>query len=344
MSNSGLTFRTFLNNDSFIYTQDGLPTSIDIFNNTPDSTGIVTTINTLTNSDWIVYDSAFNNEYLNYFAISLSGYFYTTVTGTYTFYFYNYNGRNDDISFFYIGDNAINPTTTNYSNVTTFDMDVSLASYRINLNANTYYPVLLYFGQSFGGYNLTLGVQAPGDECINYDSKYFYICNPLVYSFGNNTKILCFKDNVEEYIPIQYITKNTFIKTFQNGHLKVKNTNFTEIYNPNNDTRIKDRLYELSTNDYPRLRDNLFLTGTSFILVNSLTSSQKRAILASSHEILTIDSKYKLMTILDDKAIPYERLGYFKVWQLVLENNNGNTTEYVHGIYANGLLVLSNYQ
>jgi hypothetical protein len=165
---SGLIFNSYttLGTSTFSYFNQS---AIDIFQLSPDYFGITTTIYD-NYSDFNIPDGQ------SYFSISFQGLFYAAISGLYTFYFFdnetNYN--NDDLSYFYIGDNALNPTLDNINTITKYDSE-PYSSLTIYLSENTYYPILLYYGQSLGGQSLVLGFSLPDSLEIIYDgTNYFY--------------------------------------------------------------------------------------------------------------------------------------------------------------------------
>jgi len=102
------------------------------------------------------------------------------------------------------------------------------------------------------------------------------------------------------------------------------------LYNPGNDTRIKDRLYQCTPENYPELTENLYITGCHSILLDQLTEQQTMDTL----RVIT-DDKYRLMSHLDVRSVPYTCEGNYTIYHVTLEHD-----EYMnYGIWANGLLV-----
>jgi len=176
----GLNYKTFLNQNFFNYPiySSGDPYSILPFKTLrPDFTGVNSDFNTFfepqptfapyqcTIENTTTSEGPFSN-----FNISLDGYLYTGETGgVYTFEFFQlYN--NDDLTFFYFGDHALSPTTSNVDQVTIFFEGTSNTFTTDELQPNTYYPILIYYGQSYGGAFLTVGIIPPGETEVNYSS------------------------------------------------------------------------------------------------------------------------------------------------------------------------------
>ena len=154
--------------------------------------------------------------------------------------------------------------------------------------------------------------------------------------FKEDTKILCFINNEEKYIPIQNIRKGILVKTLKNGYVPVKLIGKSKLYNSGNRERIKERLYKCVKDKYPTLFEDLYITGCHSILVETLTREQKE----KTREMLTMlyktEDLFRLMACLDEKAEPFEEEGLYTIWHLALDNEDYYMN---YGIYANGLLV-----
>lgn len=167
--------------------------------------------------------------------------------------------------------------------------------------------------------------------------SYYFTSYPLSEPpcFGEGTKILCFKNNQEVYVPIEKIRKKDLVKTLNNGYLRVNFIGKSFIRNSDNDERILHRLYKCSKENY-NLTEDLYLTGSHSILVDNLSDEEKRKTNEIWGKIQTTDNKYRLMTALDKRSEPYKNSNEFTIYHIALENQDyyGN-----YGVYANGLLV-----
>ena len=154
--------------------------------------------------------------------------------------------------------------------------------------------------------------------------------------FKKDTKILCFKDAKEIYIPIQNIKKNDLVKTLNNGYLRVNFIGKSKIDNMGNNERILSRLYKCPKNNYNELIDDLYITGGHSILVDDLSIEERGKTNEIWGKIQKTDDKYRLMAYVDKRTEPYQEEGEFEIYHIALENQDyyGN-----YGIYANGLLV-----
>ena len=162
-----------------------------------------------------------------------------------------------------------------------------------------------------------------------------------VLCFKEGTKILCFVDNKETYLPIEYIAPGTLVKTRSSGYKKVELIGHSKIYNPSNSIRGKNRLYKCTKTNYPEVFEDLIVTGCHSILVDDITDKQRKDITELAGRIFITEDKYRLMACLDERAEPYTEEGVYTVWHFALENDN---YYFNYGVYANGLLVESTSQ
>ena len=164
----------------------------------------------------------------------------------------------------------------------------------------------------------------------------------VILCFKENTLILSMVDKREKYVPVQNLRKGDLVKTLKNGYIPISIIGSSTVYNSGNNDRIKDRLYRLPKKDYPTLTDDLILTGAHSILIDYITSyEQRQAIIAAFGNIYSTDGKYRMMTVTDDRAVPYEKTGVFRIWNFALE---ADTPSRNYGVYANGLLVECSFE
>lgn len=174
---------------------------------------------------------------------------------------------------------------------------------------------------------------------INLGSVLGYLVDPATICFKDGTKILCLSDDSEEVeILVEDLTVGMLVKTYKHGYIPISLVGTKVIYNPGNDTRMKDRLYKCSTENYPELTEDLIITGCHSILVDELTEEQTANTLEDAQDIFITDDKYRLMCFLDDRSEPYMEEGTYSIYHITLEHDD-NLMNY--GIYANGLLVES---
>ncbi len=117
--------------------------------------------------------------------ISFFGYFKPNKSGKWKFYFGTGNLANDDLSSFWFGDSALAPTTSNVSykadsTLTASTQDKSKYNWKTpDVVKDTYYPVLLNWGQKSGTAILGFGFEPPDTSGVNYDlNGIFYTYKP----------------------------------------------------------------------------------------------------------------------------------------------------------------------
>jgi hypothetical protein len=170
--------------------------------------------------------------------------------------------------------------------------------------------------------------------------------------FLEGSKILCKIDGQESYLPMESVHKDgldtyvkiedihpgDLVKTYLHGYKKVVLIGKGKTQNNGDDIRVKDRLYKYTPENYPELKEDLILTGGHSSLVDELSEEQKQRTTEYWKIFHKTDDKYRLLAVVDDKAIPYEEQGIFNIYHIALEHDNEMSN---YGIYANGLLVES---
>ena len=154
--------------------------------------------------------------------------------------------------------------------------------------------------------------------------------------FLEGTQILCLKDDVETYVPIETIRTGTLVKTRLDGYKKVELIGKNRIMNPGDSERVERRLYKLSPSNYPELKEDLFITGGHSTLVDTITDKQREDIRAHLGNIFVTDKKYRLTALVDERTEPWASEGKYTIWHFALEHENIKMN---YGVYANGLLV-----
>ena len=169
-------------------------------------------------------------------------------------------------------------------------------------------------------------------DIYNYSVKY-----SDTMCFNENTKILCFIEDKEVYVPIQEIRKGTLVKTHQSGYVPVNMIGKTQIYNESNSLREKNKLFKCTTEKYRELSEDLIITGSHSILVDYITDQQRELSKIITGDIYVTENKYRLIAMLDERAEPLEEEGIFQIWHFALDNNNDYMN---YGVYANGGLLV----
>ena len=167
----GLQYYGYFNNRGF--NNYNSATNFSIFSTKSQTSGLITMINNSNNTPLLYQTYGFSGN--QYIALKFSGYFVPNVTGKWGFIMgsTSTNLPNDDLSYLWIGDNALNPTPSNYSGMCYYYSNMSQAYVYMNLTAGTYYPLLMYWGQSWGGFVLSLGIVLPNGTKTYDGSEYF---------------------------------------------------------------------------------------------------------------------------------------------------------------------------
>jgi hypothetical protein len=189
----------------------------------------------------------------------------------------------------------------------------------------------------------TLG-KAPG-EAPKDSGPIAPSAGPIAPSTGPTDLTACFKEGTkiltrQGYKKIETLKKGDLLKTINNGFVAIDLIGKKDIYHSASETRIKDQLYQCSSDKYPSVFEDLVLTGAHSILVDEFASeSQKeKAIEVNGGEVYVTDGKYRLPACADSKTTVYKTSGVYTIYHIALENENYSSN---YGIYANGLLVES---
>jgi hypothetical protein len=155
--------------------------------------------------------------------------------------------------------------------------------------------------------------------------------------FVKGTKILCFADNSEVYIPIEELTTDHYIKTYANGYKKLL---FIKKYPIINTTRRPvtkkqkiNKIYKLAKEDYEELFEDLYINGGHSILVDTLTEEENRINLKLFGGYKKIGDKIRLLSYINQKVIPINDDFRYELYHI--------STGEEEGIYANGILTES---
>lgn len=163
-----------------------------------------------------------------------------------------------------------------------------------------------------------------------------YAINPgPVVCFGKGAKILCHHKGQEAYRLIEDIRPRDLVKTLLHGFVPVNMIGYSAL-NQSKDVSDEDRLYVCSTDQYPTLTEDLFLTGFHSILVDSLSEEERLGVKQVLGKVYSTDDKFRLPACLDKRARPYTGTDIHTIYHLALDNDNYYSN---YGIFANGLLV-----
>ena len=182
------------------------------------------------------------------------------------------------------------------------------------------------------GLPLVLGVNSGANARGVYYAT--YSLTPICFKEGS--KILCFVDGKEVYLPIETLKPGTFVKTYLHGYKAIDMIGHSKLYNPAHTLRGKNRLYVCKKEKYPEITEDLVITGCHSILVDSVTEQQYKDIEEFAGRIYVTDKLCRFPACLDDRAEPYTETGVHTIWHFALAHNDYYMN---YGVYANGLLV-----
>ena len=180
----GLQYNGYLNNRGF--NNYNSATNFSIFSTESQISGIITTINNSNNTPSLYETYGFSGN--QYIALKFSGYFVPNVTGKWGFIMgsTSTNLPNDDLSYLWIGNNAMSPTSSNYSGMCYYYSSMTQAYVYMDLVAGQYYPLLMYWGQSWGGFVISLGIVLPNGIKTYDGSEYFKYGEVIIPKLENS--------------------------------------------------------------------------------------------------------------------------------------------------------------
>jgi len=179
------------------------------------------------------------------------------------------------------------------------------------------------------------GVYSNGTDIIGLQGLY----NMSVYP----DNLICFLQGSTiltntGYRAVETLSKGDLVQTLRSGMVKIHGVGQRLIHNEAVDNKIKDQLYSLSVSDFPDLTENLVLTGSHCLLVDTLTENQINEIKRMLYGRLYVtEGMYRLPACLDTRAKVYPKRGDFTVYHIALENTSLVAN---YGIYANGGLLV----
>ncbi len=166
----------------------------------------------------------------------------------------------------------------------------------------------------------------------SYDFTTFTLTVTAAICFLKGTTILC-KDN--KYRRIEHLKSGDMIKTYLHGDVAIDIICHTDIHH----SREKDKqeqLFVYKKDSLSFLTQDLVLTGGHSVLVDQLTEKQEQSTVEMIRRICITDNKYRLLSCLDDRAIPYEKEESDEtIYHICLHHPNPNMN---YGIWANGML------
>jgi hypothetical protein len=134
-----------------------------------------------------------------------------------------------------------------------------------------------------------------------------------------------------------------YVKTHKHGYKKVKYLIKTKMINSSKKTINK--LYVMRKTEKNELIEDLYVTGSHALLKDELSEKEEKrmdnllTIFKDVNYEKMIDDKHKVLACFDKRFEECNEEGYFNIYHIVLEDENGIYNNY--GIYANGILAES---
>jgi hypothetical protein len=113
----------------------------------------------------------------------------------------------------------------------------------------------------------------------------------------------------------------------------------------NSSKKTINKLYVMKKTEKNGLIEDLFVTGSHALLKDELSEKEEKkmntllSIFKDMKYERMIDDKQKVLACFDKRFEEYNEEGYFNIYHIVLEDENGIYNNY--GIYANGILAES---
>jgi hypothetical protein len=198
------------------------------------------------------------------------------------------------------------------------------------LESSTSYGIVLTASNGGGEVVISADLDANGDPFTTSAGG-----NPPCFLRGS--KILCLKENKEQYVAVEDMRVGMEVKTLKGTYVKVHTIGNTMFNNPNNADRGPNRLFRLTPSNYPELTEDLIITGCHSRLVEKLEPQQKARHLQLMKNLYMTTDMFRLMAFIDEKAEPYQNPGKHEIWHFALENEVEVCN---YGVYANGGLLV----
>ena len=161
--------------------------------------------------------------------------------------------------------------------------------------------------------------------------------NSLCQGFLEGSLIRCLIEGKEKDVPIEHLRKGTLVKTELNGYKPIAIIGRSSFRHLAFSERIENQLYVCSPDLFSDLTTDLVVAGAQCILVLNLTDYQRHSTEQTMGSISMTGKKYRLMSHLHHRTIPYSTAGNYIIWHFALENSDRYMT---YGVYANGGLLV----
>jgi len=262
---------------------------------------------------------------------------YSTVTNTSANILYqivNNLASNIDVYLYRFNSSSLPSPISSGTQITTFNIN-SNSTVDSNIIDTTLNPGTMY---TYAFLNNTIGSTPEPSNML--DATYTPVSTTLTTTgeacFVKNTKILCYIDDKEVYLPIEDLKVGTLVKTYRYGYKKIIIKGHalmqnTVLYN-------RKKIYAMYKNEKNNLNEDLYVTGGHSLLVDNLTEDEIQNTYKYWKKLLKIEDKYLIMACVNNNFVQIDDNNIYDIYQIVLENDNYKNN---YGIYANGVLTES---
>ena len=262
---------------------------------------------------------------------------YSTVTNTSANILYkivNNLASNINVYLYRFNGSSVPSPISSGTQITTFNIN-SNSTVDSNIVDTTLNPVTMY---TYAFLNNTIGSTSAPSNILN--ETYTPVSTTLTTTgdscFVKNTKILCYIDDKEVYLPIEDLKVGIMVKTYRHGYKKIIIKGHalmqnTVLYN-------RKKIYAMYKNEKNNLNEDLYVTGGHSLLVDNLTGDEIKNTYKYWKKLLKIEDKYLIMACVNNNFVQIDDNNIYDIYQIVLENDNYKNN---YGIYANGVLTES---
>jgi photosystem II stability/assembly factor-like uncharacterized protein len=178
------------------------------------------------------------------------------------------------------------------------------------------------------------------DSNTSGNLKFFganYTTNNGQACFNEGTKILCFINNKEEYIPIENLKKGMLVKSYKHGYRKIHLIGKGTLINGSD--KLTECMYKMEKSKNNEILEDLIITGGHGVMVDKLTSNEitnykKSGIFKGNPP--KIEDKIILLACISDKFTKIKTETEYTYYHFTLDNEGETNMRYL--VWANGIL------
>jgi hypothetical protein len=152
--------------------------------------------------------------------------------------------------------------------------------------------------------------------------------------FNEGTKILCFKNKKDRYVPIEQLQSGDLVKTYKYGYRKIDLIGKNYLWN--NPDNFSHCMYKMAKTDTNGLFEDLIVTGGHSILVDDLGEYKEHNQQLFHGTTPKIEDKYLLLAAVSKEFVQLTEPKKYTYYHFILENNGNDNEQF--GVWANGVL------